>query len=77
MREVQLGTARGPGEPIEVLRIAGFDVSLTGTDVGVARDAALKLGASLQQLADRAVGAASTASHARRQFMTFCRAVVG
>ena len=71
------GTARGPGDVHHTLRLGGFDVEIAGADAVLATDAALKLGATLQQLADRApVYVATDSPSAAQQFTDFCRAVV-
>ena len=53
-------------------------IELVGADAVLARDAALRLGSTLQQLAERACDPPwDDADLARRQLLKFARAVLG
>ncbi len=75
---IRVGEVKGAVQPRHTVQLAGFVVELADNDGILATDAALRLGATLQQLADRApVSRAQDADAARRQFLEFCRAVTG
>ncbi len=73
------GTARGPGEARDRIQLGPtMTLELVGVDAILVRDAAARLGSTLQQLAERACDLPwNDADLARRQLLKFARAVVG
>jgi len=79
MRSIEMGTARGPGEARDQIQLGDMTLELVGDDAVLARDAAARLGSTLEAMAKSAVDlpwGADDVDRARHQLLRFARAVV-